>query len=536
MVGNDFAKYVETLHLLKTKIRHARQKAILAVNAELLKVYWEIGQAILQHQNSEGWGSKIIDKLADDLKIEFPDMKGFSPRNLKYMRAFALAWPQFVQSTVAHSYNIVDESFTIVQQPVAQLPWAHHLLLLGKVKNTDERLFYIQKAIENGWSRKILEHQIDSQLHKTQGKLINNFQKTLTPSQSELTQQIFKDPYNFDFIMLGEKAKERDLEDALITHVSNVLLEMGAGFAFMGRQKRFEAGGREFFVDLLFYHTKLRRHIIIELKIGEFEPEYVSKMNLYLGLADDQLRGEMDEDSIGIILCKTNNRIVAEYALRDTSKPIGIAEYKIAEQLPEYIQGELPSIEELEQKVDEEIKHHQSPTDARIQEIKQKIKNFKGEEIQTKASFPILQSLYSNGIRSLYKEIIEKLNIFQDEFYSVHTTWYCTNKNFANLGQVDEFWDNEENLKNIFEFNFQVRLDGFKKAGTDHCNVSHTLSFHIDTYHYKFKLVNHNNQQPIVKKLYHNPLDRPDRQMIVDLIINITMDEIEGFLQRIGAN
>ena len=340
--------------------------------------------------------------------------------------------------------------------------------------------------------------------------------------------------------MLGEQAKERDLEDALMTHVTKVLLELGAGFAFMGRQKRFDAGGREFFIDLLFYHTKLRRHIIIELKIGEFEPEYVSKMNLYLGLADDQLKGEHDEPAIGLILCKTNNKIVAEYALRDTSKPIGIAEYKIAERLPDNIKGELPSIEEIEQRVDEEIKEarpvpplRESPVDERLQAIKNKIKNIKTDEIQTPATFAILSQLYQIGLRVLFIELMNKVKVFDEDFYSKSFHWHCPNKHFTNLEQVDEFWKVEENLKQIFDFSFQIRLDDFKKAGTEHCNASHTLTFRIDTYHYSFTLVNYNNEQPFLKKLYHQPLTTTDRQQIADMMMTATMDDIERFLERI---
>lgn len=549
MAGKESVQYGELLRKLKEKIKSAQQRAISAVNNELLSVYWEIGNAILQQQLHEGWGTKVIDRLATDLRSEFPEMKGFSPRNIKYMRAFAEAYPDFMQAPlaqitnatnstigqqpVAQIKNTENQNIAIMQQAAAQLPWGHHQMLLDKVKTKEEREFYIWKTVENNWSRNTLVHQIESGLHKTQGALINNFSNTMPAYQSELTTQVFKDPYNFDFIMLGEQAKERDLEDALMTHVTKVLLELGAGFAFMGRQKRFDAGGREFFIDLLFYHTKLRRHIIIELKIGEFEPEYVSKMNLYLGLADDQLKAEHDEPAIGLILCKTNNKIVAEYALRDTSKPIGIAEYKIAERLPDNIKGELPSIEEIEQRVDEEIKEAQSPVEERLQAIKNKIKNLKTDEIQTPATFAILSQLYQTGLRVLFMELINKVNVFDEDFYSKTFHWYCPNKIFNTIEQVDEFWKVEENLKQIFEFQFQIRLDGFKKAGTEHCNASHTLTFRMDTYYYSFTLVDYNNQQPFLKKLYHQPLTTTDRQDIVDIIMTATMDDIERFLERI---
>lgn len=350
MSSQPDSNYRNILQSLKEKIRQARLKATLAVNQELLKVYWEIGNTILQQQQQEGWGTKVIDRFITDLKTAFPDMKGLSPRNVKYMRAFAEAYPTFpiVQRSVAQLQSNENQYTTIVQRSVAQLPWGHNCTLLDKLDTIEERLFYAQKEITYGWTRDLLVQQIENELYKRQGALTSNFQLALPDYDSELAFQLFKDPYQLDFIMLGEKAKERDLEDALMNHITKLLLELGDGFAFMGRQKRLELGGKEFFIDLLFYHTKLRRHIIIELKIGEFEPEFVSKMNLYLGIADDTLKGKYDNTSIGLILCKTKNKIIAEYALRDTSKPIGIAEYKIAAKLPEDIKGALPSIEEIE--------------------------------------------------------------------------------------------------------------------------------------------------------------------------------------------
>ena len=378
--------YIDVLQSLKEKIRQARLRATLAVNRELLTVYWEIGNTILQQRKSEGWGTKIISRLAKDLKNEFPDMKGLSERNLVYMQTFAGAWPYFpfTQAALAEpSTKPITQvplaeiaPGTIMQTPLVQLSWYHHITLLDKVKDQATKLFYMEKAIENGWSRDIMVHQIENNLHKRQGSLTHNFANTLPAYQSDLAQQLFKDPYQFDFLMLGEEARERDLENALMNQITKLLLELGEGFAFMGRQKKFEAGGKEFFIDLLFYHTKLHRHIIIDLKIGEFEAEFVSKMNLYLGLADDTLKGRQDEPSIGLILCKTNNKIVAEYALRDTRKPIGIAEYKITQMLPKNLKGELPSIEELEAALEDEAKKFEKPLHRKIKNalVSQQIK------------------------------------------------------------------------------------------------------------------------------------------------------------------
>ncbi len=369
--------YMIVLQTLKERIRQARLRAVVAVNNELLTVFWEIGNTIRKQEKAEGWGTKTVERLASDLKIEFPDMKGLSPRNLRYMREFVLAYPKFtiLQRPVAKlNNNDKNQSFAILQQAVAKLPWGHNCTLLDKLKQPEERLFYAQKAVQNGWTRAMLVNQIESGLHKRQGMLTSNFTSSLPAYESELAMQLFKDPYQLDFIMLGEEAKERDLENALMNQVTKFLLELGDGFAFMGRQKRFEAGGREFCIDLLFYHTRLRRHIIIDLKIGEFEAEFISKMNLYLGLADDNLKGKYDEASIGLILCKTNNKIVAEYALRDTTKPIGIAEYKISQKLPGNIKGKLPSIEDIQKRMDKELKETPIKINEKLKAVKRKIK------------------------------------------------------------------------------------------------------------------------------------------------------------------
>jgi predicted nuclease of restriction endonuclease-like (RecB) superfamily len=329
--------YDEFLRGLKERIRTAQVRAALAVNRELVLLYWRIGQDILERQRQSGWGSKVIDRLAADLRSAFPEMSGFSPRNLKYMRAFAEAWP--------------DEDF--VQQVAAQLPWFHNCTILDKLKNLAERIWYAQQTIENGWSRNILIHQIESNLFHRKGKAITNFDRTLPAPQSELAQQIIKDPYNFDFLSLGSEAKERDLERGLIAQLQKFLLELGVGFAFVGSQYPLEVDGEDFFIDLLFYHLRLRCFVVIDLKMDQFRPEYAGKMNFYLSAVDDLLKHSSDQPSLGIILCKTKKKMVVEYALRDTSKPLGVAEYRITAALPERLKGNLPSIEDLEAELSE---------------------------------------------------------------------------------------------------------------------------------------------------------------------------------------
>jgi len=329
------SRYPELLESLKTRIRQAQVRAALSVNRELVLLYWNIGKEILQKQEQEGWGAKVIDCLALDLEREFPEMKGFSPRNLKYIRAFAEAWP--------------DEQ--IVQQLVAQIPWGHNVRLLDYVKDPAERLWYVQQTIEHGWSRNVLVHQIESNLYERQGKAITNFERTLPAPQSDLARSLMKDPYVFDFFTLGPEAQERDLERALLNHLRDFLLELGKGFAFVGSQYRIEVGDEEFYIDLLFYQLRLRCLVVIELKVGEFKPEYAGKMNFYLSAVDDLLRHPEDRPSIGLILCKSQNRLVVEYALRDVCKPMGVATYRLTETLPADLQKYLPSIDELQKEL-----------------------------------------------------------------------------------------------------------------------------------------------------------------------------------------
>lgn len=324
--------YSQFLADLKSRIQAAQLRAALAVNRELVLLYWQIGRDILDRQARESWGAKVIDRLAADLKNAFPDMKGFSPRNLKYMRRFADVWP--------------DAEF--VQQVAAQLPWFHNCVLLDKVADSDERVWYARAAIQHGWSRSVLVHQIESALYRRQGKAITNFDRALPPPQSDLAQEVTKDPYNFDFLMLGKEAHERDLERGLLEHLRKFLIELGVGFAFVGSQYPLTVGGEEFRIDLLFYHLKLRCYVVIDLKAVAFQPEFAGKMNFYLSAVNNHLRHPDDQPSIGLILCKTKNQIVAEYALEDYSKPIGISEYHLAESLPEKLKGSLPTVEELE--------------------------------------------------------------------------------------------------------------------------------------------------------------------------------------------
>ncbi len=327
--------YTEWLSELKTRIHTAQQRATLAVNHELVLLYWQIGRDILARQAEQGWGAKVIERLAHDLRTAFPEMKGFSRANLMYMRAFAEAWPDG----------------EIVQQVVGHLPWGHNLVLLTRLKDRQQRLAYAQSAIANGWSRNVLNIHIETQLLERTGKAVTNFELSLPKPQSDLAHESLKDPYRLDFLGLGKEAAERDIENALVKHVTEFLLELGAGFAFVGRQVMLDVGGDEFFIDLLFYHLKLRCYVVIELKAGKFKPEHLGQLGFYLTAVDRQVKSEQDNPTIGLLLCKSKNKVVAEYALGDKTQPMGIAEYKLLESLPAELQTSLPSIEQIEREL-----------------------------------------------------------------------------------------------------------------------------------------------------------------------------------------
>jgi predicted nuclease of restriction endonuclease-like (RecB) superfamily len=398
-IGGLPAGYPALLEDIKARIRTAQIKASLAVNRELIALYWSIGRDIVQRQREEGWGKSVVERLANDIQTEFPGIGGFSVANIWRMRGFYLAWakpylarpardsqegeilaqpvreletgaisaqtgpklkgkilkqpapdlpPGRRAENLAQPVRELDRS--ILPQPVAEIPWGHNILLLQKLKDPARRIWYARQTIANGWSRSMLLHWIESDLYARQGKAVTNFQAALPPPQSDLAAELVKDPYTFDFLTLRRGAAERDLERGLLDHIRKFLLELGAGFAFVGRQVHLEVGGEDFYIDLLFYHLHLRCYIVIDLKARPFKPEYAGKMNFYLSAVDDLLRHADDKPSIGLILCKTRNKVVAEYALRDVAKPVGIARYvtRLVESLPARFKGALPAPRDIE--------------------------------------------------------------------------------------------------------------------------------------------------------------------------------------------
>jgi predicted nuclease of restriction endonuclease-like (RecB) superfamily len=333
-------EYKDWLLELKSKIRSVQLKAAVTVNAALIEFYWELGRMIDEKQT--GYGSQFLDVLSKDLRSEFPEMKGLSYRNLALCRQFYNFYSSSILQQAVAEFG---------QQPIAQIPWGHNILIFSKSRDIQEANFYLQKTLENNWSRDVLAFQIKSQLYERQGKAITNFTNTLPTPQSELAQQTLKDPYIFEFLTLGESYKEKDIENQLVSHVTKFLLELGKGFAFLGQQYHLEIAGNDYYLDLLFYHTRLKCYVVIELKNTRFIPEYAGKLNFYLSAVDSLVKEPDDKPTIGILLCRDKNNVEAEFALRDINKPMGVSEFQFTEVLPDNLKSSLPTVEEIEEEL-----------------------------------------------------------------------------------------------------------------------------------------------------------------------------------------
>ncbi len=389
-VRSDFAALLAEV---KGRIQSAQTRAVLAVNTELVRLYWDIGRLIDDRQRREGWGAGVIPRLALELKNELPDLKGFSDRNIGRMIAFYRAYPdptaivpqalaqlpatsilpppvaKLPESSILPQAAAKLDKKAILPQPVAKLggepfwalPWAHHVILMDKVTDRSARRWYMEQTLANGWSRNILALQIDAQAHRRHGQAISNFAALLPAPQSDLAQQLLKDPYVFDFLTLAEPFQERELESQLVRHLEKFLLELGQGFAFVGRQYRLDVGQEDFYIDLLFYHLRLRAFVVIDLKKGKFKPEYAGKLNFYCNVVNDRLKHPADQPTIGLILCQTHDRLLAEYSFSGIDKPIGISTYELTRALPLKLRSSLPSVEEIEAELSDAVKRSEPP-------------------------------------------------------------------------------------------------------------------------------------------------------------------------------
>ena len=342
-------EYKTWIFELKQKIQQSQIKAAIKVNSALIEMYWELGKEISERNFENTYGSGFFKQLSNGLKKEFPEIRGFSSSNLRYTHQFYLFYNQHFTNLQQVAGELPNHTlFSSEFQKLFSIPWFHHVEILTKCKNTEEAIFYINKTIENGWSRAVLLNMISGNLFQSQGKAITNFSKTLPDYQSDLVKETLKDPYNFDFITISENYKEKELEKALIDNIQQFLIELGSGFAFVGKQFEITVAEKSYYIDLLFYHIKLKRYVVIELKTGEFEPEHAGKLNFYVTTIDKQLRDDSDNATIGLIICKTKNNIIAEYSLTDLHKTLGISSYELKKILPKNFKYSLPSIEEIE--------------------------------------------------------------------------------------------------------------------------------------------------------------------------------------------
>jgi predicted nuclease of restriction endonuclease-like (RecB) superfamily len=552
------SKYQATIHDLKEKIRRARFRAVSSVNKEMLLVYWEIGKVISELEQVEGWGARIVSKMAQDLKIEFPDFKGMSPRSLRYMRDFYIAYPTLSFLTAASSIlqppaakstsrkntkkgqklqppAAIERAPDLIQQLVIQIPWTYHQVLLDKVKTIEERIFYMQKALGNAWSRNVLAFQIDNQLFERDGKSITNFNERLPEPQSDLATAMLKNPYIFDFLSFGDEIQEKELEKALIHHLEKFMLELGRGFSYVGSQYRINVDGNEYFPDLVFYNFNLHCFVIFELKIGEFKPEFAGKLNFYVTAFDNNVKSEKHSPTIGVLLCKTPSETVIRFSLEKIDSPIGVSDYKLAKSIPKELKSGMPTIKELEEEVTQEIERLKGPSENRWDNLKKKLASLNKGEIKKTANQELLNSLFDSSIKPLFEALIKRLDQFALEFISSSYQWSSNNISLNSLDALEIGWKKGSMLKNSREVHFGYRLNGLVKGGVEGTDVYETLVFIMDQYWYGFRLINHNNQQPFLKKLYDDQLTGQDILQIIDLTCEHLMDNIDHLIEYMNS-
>jgi len=541
--------YIKWLGDIKNQIRSSQQRASLKVNQELLSLYWYIGEALANKQTE--WGDKFIDSLARDLKVEFPDVKGFSKSNLKYMRR----WFEYYSERMEISQQAVDQlelsnDFSISQQAVDQLsenkivqqavaqnddnktlkflallfsiPWGHHIAIFTKTTTPEESLFYITKTIQNNWSRNILKTQIESDLYNRQGKALNNFQVTLPTPDSDLAQQMLKNPYNFDFLTLAEDAKEREFERALIQHIKKFLLELGKGFAYVGNQYNLNVEGDDFFLDLLFFNYNLNCFVIFELKVGDFKPEFAGKLNMYVNTVNDKVKLDHHKDTIGVLLCKTPNKTVIEYSIKNINAPIGVSDYDIKKALPSKLKQGMPTLKELEEELEKEIKVPENPVESKLNKLKSIIHSNGKEEVKQEKTpeiiNKIIDKLYFPLIDSLSSRIEKELS----PLYQKTEITYWTD----GLGQnkIEGLKEEIKRKNHCSHIRAEFKLEGFKKAGLN--AFSNRLTFKIELEDFKYTIVTENGKQECINKLYHQEITEQDISVLAEQMLEQLLDEI----------
>ncbi len=551
MTINSTKNYESILTGLKDKIRQARMRAVRAVNTELISVYWEIGNTILLQQKKEGWGTKIIDRLAHDLKSEFPDMQGLSIRNFKYMRSFAEAYPDFsiVQPPVAQlpagtnklksktksrtrinqkvgKSSIVQPLAAQLDQIVSLIPWTHNVVLLTRVKGQKQRLFYAQQTLLNGWSKNVLIHQIESDLYKRKGSAITNFDSTMPRPQSDLARETLKNPYLFDFLALGEEFQERDLENALIDHLKKFTIELGRGFAYVGNQYNLIVEEDDYFLDLLFYNYHLHCFVLFELKVGEFKPEYAGKLNFYINTVDRQMKGENDNPTIGVLLCKTPNKTVVKYSLKGINTPLGVAEYKL---LPKNVKSEMPTIKELEQELNKEAKKFRKPVDEKLDQLRKLVGALKEPEVKEKRSPHNTSMIFTKVLLPLKKQLQGDIVEISKQFLETVIMIWTGSQGHSTDKQAQAFLKQN---KNCNEFRIEVHFKGFRKAGTKSFKIWQDIYFTLHEHKYSIGFSSNENEI-ILTKLYHQLPSNKEIGIVIDKFIEKVVDNIAQQVERI---
>jgi predicted nuclease of restriction endonuclease-like (RecB) superfamily len=564
-MSNLPSNYFSLVIDLKERIRSARYKTSLVVNREMLLLYWEIGNTISEQQKTEGWGTKVIDRLSVDLRTEFPDFKGLSVRNLKYMKTFAEAYPQFMQQAITQIKDTNNQITTfgqgipaqiekegntigqgipaqfqgnenqkdiIIQRSVGQLSWYHHQTLLDKLKNPNERYFYILETIKNGWSRDIMLRNIESKLHERQGNAITNFQFTLPAIQSDLAQQTIKSPYNFDFIAFGDEMKERHLEKALIEHLKKFMLELGKGFAYVGNQYNLMVEGDEYFLDLLFFNTELNCYVIFELKVGDFKSEFAGKLNFYVNVVDAQLKKEHHHKTIGVLLCKTPNETVVKYSLQGIDSPIGVSQYELAHVLPANINADILSIEAVEEEMEREMEELKTPAQKKFEALKEKLSQFNNTELKQEKNTNAIQELIATSFIPLYETMITQFKEFESYFLKTGQTWNNNHVSLTTLEDVRSEWVKEENLQNVYELRFTYYLDGFINVGIHTFNIRKSIEIRFSQYFYEVYLESGQNKEVYIKKLYTEQIHKAEIGELVDKLYGEVVDELDNAVKK----
>lgn len=545
-------KYQLILNGLKEKIRQARFKAALTANAQMLAMYWEVGQTIIQQEIEDGWGAKTVEKLSADLRAEFEDMKGLSVRNLRYMRQFTKAYPhfsilqppvaklpqtkklktgtEFVQQPAVQIQLGNNDANTILQPLVAQIPWTHHTIILDRVKAMEERLFYLQKTLENGWSKAVLSLQIESKLYQREGKSINNFKNSLPAIDSDLAIATFKNPYVFDFLAMSEKMQERDLEKALLQHLKVFMLELGKGFAYVGNQKNIVAGGDDFFLDLLFYNYHLHCFVVFELKIGDFKSEYAGKLNFYVNTINAQLKSQLDKPTIGILLCKTPNETVIKHSLQNIISSIGVSDYKLANGLPKQLKGEMPTMKELEAEIEKELTALKKPVDKKYDRLKELIGELKQPKVKQKRSPKTCENVFTNVVVPIRDQLKNALAKIIKEFSAteimvfVDTQGHTTDA--ATLAHIKK-------QKECNEYRIEMRFRGFKPAGIKAFDIWKDIYIETDIYYYSICLTKQHPKHNLLEKLYHELPNTKEFETIVDECTASIYEDITQQVERL---